>query len=89
MEKRLIKEVPTSSLPRERMEIYGAEASSDQELLAILLRTGQHPHSVMSIAGNLLKTFGGLASLRQATLHELEEIRGIGRVKAIEIKGSS
>lgn len=86
MEKRLIKEVPTSSLPRERMEIYGAEALSDQELLAILLRTGQHPHSVMSIAGNLLKTFGGLASLRQATLHELEEIRGIGRVKAIEIK---
>ncbi len=55
MEKRLIKEVPTSSLPRERMEIYGAEASSDQELLAILLRTGQHPHSVMSIAGNLFK----------------------------------
>lgn len=81
-----MKEVPTSSLPRERMEIYGAEALSDQELLAILLRTGQHPHSVMSIAGNLLKTFGGLASLRQATLHELEEIRGIGRVKAIEIK---
>ncbi|HAP6828223.1 TPA: DNA repair protein RadC, partial [Enterococcus faecium] len=86
MGKRLIKEVPTSSLPRERMEIYGAEALSDQELLAILLRTGQHPYSVMSIAGNLLKTFGGLASLRQATLHELEEIRGIGRVKAIEIK---
>ena len=81
-----MKEVPTSSLPRERMEIYGAEALSDQELLAILLRTGQHPHSVMSIASNLLKTFGGLASLRQATLHELEEIRGIGRVKAIEIK---
>lgn len=53
--KRLIKEVPTSSLPRERMEIYGAEALSDQELLAILLRTGQHPYSVMSIAGNLLK----------------------------------
>ena len=75
-----MKEVPTSSLPRERMEIYGAEALSDQELLAILLRTGQHPHSVMSIAGNLLKTFGGLASLLQATLHELEEIRGIGRV---------
>ncbi|HGL5838648.1 TPA: UPF0758 domain-containing protein, partial [Enterococcus faecium] len=35
MGKRLIKEVPTSSLPRERMEIYGAEALSDQELLAI------------------------------------------------------
>ena len=46
-----MKEVPTSSLPRERMEIYGAEALSDQELIAILLRNGQHPHSVMSIAG--------------------------------------
>ena len=45
MGKRLIKEVPTSSLPRERMEIYGAEALSDQELLAILLRTGQHPYA--------------------------------------------
>ncbi|WP_165002921.1 MULTISPECIES: DNA repair protein RadC [unclassified Enterococcus] len=86
MEKRLIKEVPSSSLPRERMEIYGVNALSDQELLAILLRTGHHPYNVMDIAGHVLKKFGGLALLRQTTLHELESIRGIGRVKALEIK---
>ncbi|OQO71212.1 hypothetical protein BH747_04275 [Enterococcus villorum] len=86
MEKSLLAAVPATSLPRERMLLYGEEALSDQELLAILLRTGQHPHNVLEIAGHLLKTFGGLALLRQATLTELEEIRGIGRVKALEIK---
>lgn len=55
MGKRLMKEVPTTSLPRERMESYGVEALSDQELLAILLRTGQHPYNVMDIAGEVLK----------------------------------
>lgn len=85
MGKRLMKEVPTTSLPRERMESYGVEALSDQELLAILLRTGQHPYNVMDIAGEVLKKFANLTALRQASLTELREIRGIGRVKALEI----
>ena len=86
MEKNLLDAVPATSLPRERMLLYGEKALSDQELLAILLRTGQHPYNVLELAGNLLKTFGGLALLRQATLSELEKIRGIGQVKALEIK---
>ncbi|EOF61098.1 DNA repair protein RadC [Enterococcus hirae EnGen0127] len=86
MEKNLLDAVPVTSLPRERMLLYGEKALSDQELLAILLRTGQHPYNVLELAGNLLKTFGGLALLRQATLSELEKIRGIGQVKALEIK---
>lgn len=68
MEKNLLDAVPATSLPRERMLLYGEKALSDQELLAILLRTGQHPYNVLELAGNLLKTFGGLALLRQATL---------------------
>lgn len=86
MEKNLLQTVPATSLPRERMETYGEGALSDQELLAILLRTGQHPYNVLEVAGTLLKKFGGLALLRQATLAELEAVRGIGRVKALEIK---
>lgn len=86
MEKNLLDAVPATSLPRERMLLYGEKALSDQELLAILLRTGQHPYNVLELAGNLLKTFGGLALLRQATLSELEKIRGIGQIKALEIK---
>ena len=85
MEKNLLDAVPATSLPRERMLLYGEKALSE-ELLAILLRTGQHPYNVLELAGNLLKTFGGLALLRQATLSELEKIRGIGQVKALEIK---
>lgn len=86
MEKNLMRTVPMTSLPRERMLIYGEKSLSDQELLAILLRTGQHPFNVLEVAGHLLKAFGGLALLRQATLSELEKVRGIGQVKALEIK---
>ncbi|WP_195639906.1 RadC family protein [Enterococcus durans] len=86
MEKNLMRTVPMTSLPRERMLIYGEKSLTDQELLAILLRTGQHPFNVLEVAGYLLKAFGGLALLRQATLSELEKVRGIGQVKALEIK---
>ncbi len=47
MEKNLLDAVPATSLPRERMLLYGEKALSDQELLAILLRTGQHPYNVL------------------------------------------
>ncbi|EPH99088.1 putative DNA repair protein RadC [Enterococcus faecalis 13-SD-W-01] len=86
MGNKLMEELPASSLPRERMLIHGVKALSDQELLAILIRTGQHPYHVMEVAANLLKAFGDLVMLRQATLNELEKVRGIGKVKAIEIK---
>lgn len=73
--KRLIKEVPTSSLPRNVWKFMARKLyriRSFWQSYCVPVNT----YSVMSIAGNLLKTFGGLASLRQATLHELEEIRG-------------
>lgn len=81
----LLGQVPVSSLPRERLVDQGAQALSNQELVAILLRTGQHPYHVMEIAGEVLKKFPTLTLLRQASLSELEKIRGIGKVKAIEI----
>ncbi|WP_369671638.1 UPF0758 domain-containing protein, partial [Enterococcus faecium] len=52
--------IPQSSYPRERLLHYGAEALSNQELLAILLRTGSHPFNVIELAGQILNEFEDL-----------------------------
>lgn len=73
-------------LPRERLVIDGAEALSNQELLAILLRTGNRQEHVLSLAHSILNRLESLADLRDLSLTELQNITGIGRVKSIEIK---
>ena len=68
-------------LPRERLLQKGAEVLSDQELLAIVLRTGTKSESVLSMANRILKGMTSLADLSRLSL-----IPGIGRVKSIELK---
>lgn len=85
-EKLLLREVPTGSLPRERMLEAGEKSLSDQELLAIVLRTGHQEINVMELAGSILNHFTSLYELKQATIEELKAIRGIGQVKAMELK---
>ena len=78
--------IPQSSFPRERLVEYGVDALSNQELLAILLRTGSRPLNVLELAASVLNRFQELYELKQATIDELQEIRGVGQIKAIEIK---
>lgn len=73
-------------LPRERLLQKGAEVLSDQELLAIVLRTGTKSESVLSMANRILKGMTSLADLSRLSLNELQQIPGIGRVKSIELK---
>ena len=73
-------------LPRERLLQKGAEVLSDQELLAIVLRTGTKSESVPSMANRILKGMTSLADLSRLSLNELQQIPGIGRVKSIELK---
>ena len=73
-------------LPRERLLQKGAEVLSDQELLAIVLRTGTKSESVLSMANRIMKGMTSLADLSRLSLNELQEIPGIGRVKSIELK---
>ncbi len=72
--------------PRERLEQLGAEKCSDQELLAILLRTGTHQKSALEIATLLLMNFKTIENFRRASITELRSNLGIGKVKAIEIR---
>ena len=86
MSKKLIATLPKSSLPRERLIEYGEQALSNQELLAILLRTGSAPYNVMELSGLLLAAFPSLYELKAATLQELQMVRGVGKIRAIELK---
>jgi len=81
----MIKDYPKDSTPRERLVAYGPESLSNQELLAILLRTGTKNESVMELSQRLLKKFDGLRMLKDATIEEITKINGIGSVKAIQI----
>ena len=75
-----------SLLPRERLTQEGVEALSNQELLAILLRTGTRQASVFEIAQKVLSNLSSLTDLKKMTLQELQSLSGIGRVKAIELQ---
>jgi len=79
-----IKDLPDSSKPRERFLKFGPEALSDAELFAILLRTGTKEENVMEISNKLISKFG-LVNLFESSLKELQEIRGIGQTKAMEL----
>lgn len=87
-EKLFIREMPEDCLPRERLEVVGEKALSNQELLAILLRTGSKDTNVMEVASKFLNYFNHLHELKNATLNEMMEIKGIGRIKAIEVRAA-
>lgn len=83
-----IQEVPQESQPRERLMLYGEKAMSNHELLAILLRTGTKEEHVLQLAMRFLQTFESLNTLKHASLSEFQQVKGIGPVKAIELKAA-
>ncbi len=83
-----VKDLPKSERPRERLARLGAEQLSVQELLAILISSGNSKnHDVIQIANNLLKKFdNNLIDLFSASIEELLQVEGIGFAKACQIK---
>lgn len=81
----MIKDYPHEDRPRERFVQSGPESLSNHELLALLLRTGTKEESVLQLANRLLNHFEGLRLLKEATLDEMTQIKGIGMAKAIQV----
>ena len=82
-----IRDMAASSRPRERLAEDGAEALSEAELLAIILRVGSGRGSAVELA-QLLLSGGGLAGLEAASVAELCAHHGVGRAKAVQIKAA-
>lgn len=80
----------TQILPYEKFKQYGAESLTDQELLAIVLRTGTKNCCAMELAGKVLEECQcgkqGLLGLHRMSLEQLSTIKGIGPVKAVKLK---
>ena len=81
-----IHDLPKSERPRERLQKFGSEALSSQELLALILGRGIKGESVMVTAQRLLSTFGNIKAISEASLEELTNVKGIGLAKAAQIK---
>lgn len=85
MEDIKIKNIIKEERPRERFIKYGVENLSNEELLAIILKNGTREYSVKTLAIKLLNSLGSIDKLKSSTINSLTKIKGIGRVKAIEL----
>jgi DNA repair protein RadC len=83
-----IRDLPSGDRPRERLRDAGASALSNQELLAILLRTGGARESALAMASRVLVRFDGLTGLARSGFAELCAERGLGEAKAAQVKAA-
>lgn len=86
-----IKELPETERPYEKLELYGEKELSNAELLAIIIKNGTKEETSVQIAQKILNLnddpqMGNLGFLKDMELSQLMQIKGIGRVKAIQIK---
>jgi DNA repair protein RadC len=81
-----VRDLPRQERPRERLQKFGPEALSAQELLALVIGWGIPKKSVMNIAQELLAKFGNIKAISNATIEELSQIKGIGLAKAAQLK---
>ena len=83
----ILKDLPESERPYEKLLNSGAQSLSDAELLAIILKNGTQKETSLELARRLLcRKHYNLLNLYDCSIQELMQIPGIGRVKAIQLK---
>lgn len=87
----IIKELPQTERPYEKLQLYGEKALSNAELLAIIIKTGTKKESSVDIARRILElnedyNNESLSFLRNLSIEEFTKIKGIGKIKAIQLK---
>ena len=80
-----IKDLPATEKPRERLLKYGSVNLSNEDLIAIILRTGTKNQNVKILSNLVLTKIKSINYLDDLTIGELTEIKGLGKVKAITL----
>lgn len=80
-----ISEWPDDERPREKLLARGAQALSEAELLAVILRTGVRGKSAVQVARDLIVRFAGLGNLLHAGADALQSSPGLGPAKAAQV----
>ncbi len=83
----IIKNIPEKERPRERFLEVGVENLSNEELLSIILKNGTKSKNVKELALEILNKYE-VNNLKNISFYELLKIKGIGKVKAIELISS-
>ena len=83
-----IKSWPQDDRPREKLLKKGAEALSNSELLAILLRTGVKGVSAIDLARRIIDKFGTFRNMNQTDAREWKEFKGLGPAKMAQIQAA-
>lgn len=81
-----MKQLPKSERPYEKLLMYGAKKLSNAELLAIIIKTGTREETSVDIANRLLLLTENINELSNIPIETFEKIKGIGKIKAIQIK---
>lgn len=87
-----INSLPLDDRPYEKLELLGSSNLTNSELLAIIIKTGTKEENCIEIAQNILSdkdkylNISDLDYLISLSIEELKNYKGIGRVKAIQIK---
>ena len=83
-----VRDLPAAERPRERLIALGPEGLSAQELLCCILGRGIAGESVLITAQRLLREFGSVRGIAEASIEQLGTVRGIGNAKAVQLKAS-
>ena len=88
-----MKNLPVTERPYEKLEQYGEKNLTNAELLAIIIKSGTREETSVQLAQKILllnenQDKNNLNFLREITIEELIKIKGIGKVKAIQIKAT-
>ena len=84
-----MKNIPKEERPYEKCLEKGAESLSDAELLSVILRTGAQGESALDLSRKVLalpKEGNGLLGIYHMSISDFMKIRGIGSVKAVQLK---
>lgn len=87
--KNRIADMPPEERPYEKCLRYGPKYLTDAELLAITIRTGTKGERSLDIAARVLESSQsthGLLGIHHCSMEQLMQIRGVGEVKAIQLK---
>jgi len=83
-----IKDMANDEKPRERLMSVGVSNLSNEELISIILKSGTKGYSVKQISSLVMSEYKNLDNLKNITVNKLSLIKGIGKVKAIELVAS-
>lgn len=72
-------------LPREKAINYGITSLNNEELLALVIKSGHKDNTVFDISKQLINKANGFNNLLSLSYEELLEIKGINKAKALEI----